>query len=161
MTWHLTWHFTFHMLLCMCGILISVLANSFSSLLSGKKISFHCAVSASEPCWNLVKRILHHLSAILVVYVCIFFKIHWEIGCRCEKVRGEVHKAARDRSCFRLKAGLYPKEDGKRQKNSGMRITEGYLWQEMFITAGGKWSVCVYIRQTRPSLNIFCPWRCD
>ena len=31
----------------------------------------------------------------------------------------------------------------------------------MFMTAGGKWSVCVCIRQTRPSLNIFCPWRCD
>ena len=70
----------------MCGILISVLANSFSSLLSGKKISFHHPVSASKPCWNLVKRILDHLWAILVVYVCIFFKINWEIGCRCEKV---------------------------------------------------------------------------
>ena len=44
------------------------------------------SVSASKPCWNLVKRILDHLWAILVVYVCIFFKINWEIGCRCEKV---------------------------------------------------------------------------
>ena len=133
----------------MSGILISVLANSFSSLLSGKKISFHRPVLANEPCWNLVKRILDHLWAILVVYVCIFFKIHWEIGCRCEKAHGEVYKAARDGSCFPLEAGLHLKEDRKRQKNSGMRITEGYLWQEMFITAGGKWSVCVYIHQTR------------
>ena len=39
----------------------------------------------------------------------------------------EVYKAARDESCFYLKASLYPKEERKRQKkNSGMRITKGY-----------------------------------
>ena len=136
-------------------------AEGFSSLLSGKKISFHRPLSASELCWNLVKRILDHLWAILVVYMCIFLKIHWEIGCWREKVRGEVYEAARDGCCFRLEAGWYPEEERKRQRNSGMRITDGYLWREMFMTAGGKWSVCVCIRQTRPSLNIFCPWRCD
>ena len=31
----------------------------------------------------------------------------------------------------------------------------------MFTKTGGKWSVCVCIRQTQPSLNIFCPWRCN
>ena len=127
----------------------------------GEKISFHRPLSASELRWNLVQRILDHIWAILVVYMCIFLKIHWEIGCRREKVRGEVYEAARDGSCFRLGAGWYPKEERKRQRNSGMRITDGYLWREMFMTAGGKWSVCVCIRQTKPSLNIFCPWRCD
>ena len=134
-------------------------AEGFSSLLSGKKISFHRPLSASELRWNLVKSILDHLWAILVL--CIFLKIHWEIGCWCKKVHGEVYEAARDGSCFRLEAGWYPEEERKRQRNSGMRITDGYLWWEMFMTAGGKWSVCVCIRQTRPSLNIFCPWRCD
>ena len=49
-------------------------AEGFSSLLSGKKISFHRPLSASKLRWNLVKRILDHLWAILVVYMCIFLK---------------------------------------------------------------------------------------
>ena len=100
-------------------------AEGFSSLLSGKKISFHRPLSAIELRQNLVKRKLDDLWAILVVYMCIFLKIHWEIGCRREKVRGEVYEAARDGSCFRLEAGWYPKEETKRQRNSGMRITDG------------------------------------
>ena len=81
-------------------------AEGFSSLLSGKKISFHRPLSASELRWNLVKRILDHLWAILVVYMCIFLKIHWEIGCWREKVRGEVYEAARD-GCFLVCFGLW------------------------------------------------------
>ena len=92
------------------------LAEGFSSLLSGKKISFHCPLSAIELRQNLVKRKLDDLWAILVVYMCIFLKIHQEIGCRREKVRGEVYEAAQDGGCFRLEAGWYPKEETKRQK---------------------------------------------
>ena len=50
--------------------------------------------------------------------------------CRRGKVRGEVYEAARDESCFLLEASLYPKEERKSDKNSGMRITKGYLWRE-------------------------------
>ena len=100
-------------------------AEGFSSLLSGKKISFHRPLSAIELRQNLVKRKLDDLWAILVVYMCIFLKIHQEIGCRHEKVRGEVYEAARDGGCFRLEASWYPKEETKRQRNSGMRITDG------------------------------------
>ena len=49
-------------------------AEGFSSLLSGKKISFHRPLSASELRQNLVKRKLDDLWAILVVYMCIFLK---------------------------------------------------------------------------------------
>ena len=113
-----------------CGILISGLANRFSSFRLRKKISFHRPVSVKEHLWNLVKGVFDHLWAILAVYLCIFFYSHSKIGCQREKVRGEVYEAARDESCFRLEAGLYPKEERKRQKNSGMRITKGYLWRE-------------------------------
>ena len=72
--------------------------------------------------------------------MCVYFlKLIEKLDVDVRRSRGEVYIAARDRSCFRLKASLYPKEDRKRQKkNSGMRITEGYLWQETFITAGGQ-----------------------
>ena len=100
-------------------------AEGFSILLSGKKISFHRPLSASELHQSLVKRKLNDLWAILVVYMCIFLKIHREIRCRREKVHGEVYEAAQDGGCFRLEAGWYPKEERKRQRNSGMRITDG------------------------------------
>ena len=99
-------------------------AEGFSSLLSGKKISFHRPLSASELRQNLVKRKLDDLWAILVVYMCISLKIHWEIGCWRQKVRGEVYEVAWGGSCFCLEAGWYPKEERKRQRNSGMRITD-------------------------------------
>ena len=93
-----------------------------------------------------------------MVYLCIFFESCSKIGCRRGKVHRKVYEAARVESCFRLKAGLYPKEERKRQKNSGMRITKGYLWRETSMKAERIYSVCVCIRRTRPSLNIFCPW---
>ena len=49
----------------------------------------------------------------------------------------------------------------KKTKNSGMRITNGYLWRETSMKAGRRYSVCVCIRRTRPSLNIICPWSCE
>ena len=52
----------------MCGILISGLANRFSSFRPRKKISFHRPVSVREHHWNLVKGVLDHLWAILAVY---------------------------------------------------------------------------------------------
>ena len=89
---------------------------------------------------TLVKEVLDHLWAILAVYLCIyFFKSYSKIGCRRGKVRREVEEAARvDDSCFRLEARLYPKEERKRQKNSGMRITKGYLWRETSMKARRK-----------------------
>ena len=80
---------------------------------------------------------------------------HSKIECRRGKVRGEVYEAARDESCFRLEAGLYPKEERKRQKNSGIRITKGYLWRETSTKAGGKQSVCVCIRGTHTDIICF------
>ena len=71
--------------------------------------------------------------------MCVYFlKLIEKLDVDARRSRGEVYNAARDRSCFRLEPSLYPKEDRKSQKNSGMRITEGYLWQETFITAGGQ-----------------------
>ena len=79
---------------------------------------------------TLVKEVHDHLWAIQAVYLCIFFfKRYSKIGCRHGKVRREVYQAARVDSCFRLEARLYPKEERTRQKNSGMRITKGYLWR--------------------------------
>ena len=122
-------------------------AEGFSSLLSGKKISFHRPLSASELRWNLVKRILDHLWAILVVYMCIFLKIHWEIGCWREKVRGEVYEAARDGCCFRLEAGWYREEErkGKETVEWGSQTDicgERCLWQ----LEENEVYVCVFVR---------------
>ena len=131
----------------MCGIFISGLANRFSSFRSRKIISFHGPVSVREHRWNFVKGVLDHLWAILAVYLCIFFQSHSKIGCRRGKVRGKVYEATRDESCFRLEAGLYPKEDRIRQKNSGMRITKGHLWRETSMKSekGNKVYVCVFV----------------
>jgi len=63
------------------------------------------------------------------ISVYIFFKSYSKIGCRRWKVRREVYEAARVDSCFCFEARLYPKVERKRQKNSGMRITKGYLWR--------------------------------
>jgi len=99
----------------MWGILISGPANRFSSFRSWKKISFHRPVSVRKHRWNLVKGVLDHLWAILAVYLCIFFLSYSKIGRR----RGKVFDAAQVESCFRLEAGLYPKEERKRQKTMG------------------------------------------
>ena len=49
--------------------------------------------------------------------MCVYFlKLIEKLDVDVRRSRGEVYKAARDRSCFRLKASLYPKEDRKRQK---------------------------------------------
>ena len=59
----------------MCGILISGLANRFSSFWSRQEISFHRLVSVREHRRNLVKGVLDHLWAILAgISVPIFFK---------------------------------------------------------------------------------------
>ena len=58
----------------MCGILISGLANRFSSFRSRQEISFHRLVSVREHRRNLVKGVLDHLWAILAgIYLYIFF----------------------------------------------------------------------------------------
>ena len=66
----------------------------------------------------------------------IIFKVMVKLDVDARKVRREVYEAARVESCFHLEAGLYPKEERKRQKNSGMRISKGYLWRETFMKAG-------------------------
>ena len=130
----------------MCGILISGSANRFSSFRSRKKISFHRPVSVREHRWNLEKGVLHHLWAILEVYLCIFFlkvivKLDVDEG---RFVRSEVYEVARVVSCFRLEAGLYPKEERKRQNNCGIRITKEY-----------KVYVCVFVGHALRSTSFF------
>ena len=85
---------------------------------------------------TLVKEVIDHLWAILAAYLCIFFLSYSKIRCRRSKVRREVYEAAGVESCFRLEAGLYPKAGRKRHKNSGSRITKGYLWRQMSMKAG-------------------------
>ena len=91
---------------------------------SRKKISFHRPISVREHRWNNVKGVLDHLWAILAVYLCIFFKvIVLKIGCRRGMVWGEVYEAARDEICFRLEAGLYPKEERKKKTKNHKKIS--------------------------------------
>ena len=56
------------------------------------------------------------------VYLRMFkiFKVS-KIECRRGKVRGELYEAARDESCFRLEAGLYPKWDKNHERVSVAR----------------------------------------
>ena len=51
----------------------------------------------------------------------IFFKVIVKLDVDAGRfVRREVYEVARVESCFRLEAGLYPKEGRKRQKSSGI-----------------------------------------
>ena len=49
----------------------------------------------------------------------------------------------------------------KKTKDSGMRITKGYLWRETSMKGEKENKVYVCIRRTRPSLNIFFLWSCE
>ena len=144
----------------MCGILISGLATRLSSFRSWKKISFHRPVSVREHRWNLVKGVLDHLWTILVVYLCITFKIKVIVKLVVDAWRfvGRFTKQLMTKAAFASKPVCIQR---KKEKDKKKQWDEDHKRISVARDVHESWKkikwMCVPIRRIRPSLNIFCP----
>ena len=105
----------------MCGILISGLANRFSSFRSRQEISFHRLVSVREHRRNLVKGVLDHLWAILAgIYLCIFFfKDMIKLDIAAGRFVGRCTKRLGTKAAFVLKPVCIQRKIEKGKKTVG------------------------------------------
>jgi len=129
----------------MCGILISGLANRFSSFRSRTKISFHRPVSVREHRWNLVKRLLDHLWAILAVY---FLKVIVKLDVDAGRFVGGCTKRLGKKAAFASKPVCIQR---KKEKD---KITVGWGSQRISVARDvhESWKkikcMCVYSSDT-------------
>ena len=64
-----------------------------------------------------------------------FFKVIVKLDVDAGRFVGRFTKRLGSKAAFASKAGLYAKEERKREKNNGMKITKGYLWRETSVKA--------------------------